>query len=160
MSEQMTRDDAALAAGRAALAAGQPDITCLPFSIGEAASFVERHPDAPAEALYIHTNGGRVPWAAAGAEIRVCCEVYRATFLALLRLVPVAPPAPRQKPRGRLAERAFDERAPGLGDVQILRRRALRSTPLKAAKKVSAPAAPPASSREQKSRPKRKGGRR
>lgn len=138
----LSRDDAAKAAGRAAFAAARPKMGALPFRSDEAAEFCEAHPDANAEALYLHTRASRgtvVSWTDTDPTTRVACEVYRATFLALLRLVEAPPPPPRQKPRGHMSERIFDERAAGFGDRHVLRHRAA-SRPPAAARKVSAPA--------------------
>lgn len=119
----MTPKETIAAAGRAAASAGQtgnrPWFVLLPgkgHNLNELAAFVLANRDAPSEALYGFAAAGRAPcWSSAKAEARVAAEVFRATLLALQRLIP--PPEPVRRDWG--GERRFeriDERVDGPGD--------------------------------------------
>jgi len=94
-----------------------------PFDFGadawltDLADFLDRAPDSSAEVLYRHVMGIRiksVPWDRANPHVRVCLEIFRATYLALMVLVraeeaAVSQSGPTiQKP---LADRGIGKRA-------------------------------------------------
>lgn len=94
--ELMTRMEAIAAADRAAGAA----FNGAPFKwtaglgagvyVGVLARFVREHPDATAAELYRFATAGEFaarPWDSAPLQLRVALEVFRATYLALLRLI-------------------------------------------------------------------------
>lgn len=62
----------------------------MEVTLDDLARFVEAHPEAPAEAVYIHamrTAGVSArSWREARSEVRTALEIFRATFLTLRRL--------------------------------------------------------------------------
>lgn len=121
----MTPSDAVAAAERAANAtcrAGQKEGGFLQAigaggRLDDAAAFVRRFPEAPAEALYLELSrrAGEVSWASLEARKRAAVEVFRATLAICDRLVAAeaAPPETRKPDLSRL-ERSI-ERSPSLG---------------------------------------------
>lgn len=131
--QNMTNQDAIRSAHKAANAVyGRGSWTMALGNLpGEVlARFVSQNRDAPAEALYrfaVARDIGARPWSMAPQNLRVACEIFRATYLVLLRLVAEAEENAKAAARVRrrvppaFAERETD-RVDGTRDRVMLRR--------------------------------------
>lgn len=137
----MTREKAIEAASKAAAAAfktfdGPKQFTWLDclndnerIGARSLAQFVSANPDAPAESLYLFAMAGEPnvkPWGEIAPAVRVACEVFRASYKAVMVLVAAAEAAqPKPQARGPtwMRESAFEERSAGYGDVVDFRER-------------------------------------
>lgn len=112
-------------------------------TLGSLILFVEAQHDAPAEALYIYMaqdRATRAPWATLEPHERAAVEIFRATYLILLR--DIADPGKMMKPQLYQTKLRPDDIAEEFGHVDAISDRVELGAPQKAPTMITDPAKP------------------